>query len=355
MKIKPFLLSICFFGALLTHAQSTPSCVPHNGLQGYWPLDNIHQGNDSWSNIPGSVYGVTLATDRFGASNAAYYFNGISDSIVTTYPGVLGTHARAVSFWAKTPGANPAAGMYAVTWGSNSIGERYGCSIDFPSGCTSAGGAYCSAVHPQLGSGTSDNSWHHYVFQFSGISPNNTLGSVEIYQDAKLVAPTIPSSVPGSYSLLENTVLNTVNPGGYDVRFGKVNYFANESLLQGYLDDIGIWDRMLDTCEIKKLYNCQAQCNKEFTGIASLASDINWAIDFFPNPASDYVTVHSTLENQDLTVSIYNVSGQLFLSRSIDTKTDGRIDISMLHEGIYMMEVQGKGRPSLWKKLTVSK
>lgn len=253
MKSKSFLLFTFLTWVIFTKAQFTPSCVPHNGLQAYWPLDIAYTGNDSWAGTPGTVYGASLAPDRFGNPNRAYYFNGTTDSIITLYAGVLGAQARAVSFWAKSAGASPAVGMYAVTWGSSNPGERFGCGIDYPSGCTSAGAAYCTAAHPMLGTGTSNNAWHHYVFQFSGIAPNNTVGSIQIYQDAVLVGPTTPSTTPGSSSVDEGTIINTMNTGGFNVRFGKANYPMTQSLLTGYLDDIGIWDRMLDTCEIKRL------------------------------------------------------------------------------------------------------
>lgn len=327
MKSKLAAILVFLLCRLMVIAQFTPSCVPHNNLRGYWPLDATHQGNDSWANMPGIVYGATLTTDRFGTPNAAYYFNGLTDSIVTSYAGVLGTQARAVSFWAKTAGANPAAGMYAVTWGSNNQGERYGCSIDFPTGCTSAGGAFCSAVHPQLGSGTSDNKWHHYVFQFSGVSPNNTLGSVEIYQDAKLVGPTIPSTVPGSFSLMENTVLNTTNNGSNNVRFAKVNYAPNESLLQGALDDIGIWDRMLDTCEIKKLYNCQAKCSKEVNTTAVFIDAEEDILKIFPNPSAGIFYVKNI---SDMRFVVMDVFGKV-----VAQGQGGSIDLSAQPAGVY--------------------
>src|SRR4249920_1922327 len=78
-----------------------PGYVPTNGLTGYWPFTN--NANDLTVNAyNGTVNGASLTTDRFGSVNSAYSFNGTSDFISTPYAGILGSNARAVSFWAKT-------------------------------------------------------------------------------------------------------------------------------------------------------------------------------------------------------------------------------------------------------------
>ena len=56
---------------LLGNAQS----VPTNGLVAFYPFDG--NANDVSGNaIHGTATGVTLTTDRFGRSNAAYQFSG---------------------------------------------------------------------------------------------------------------------------------------------------------------------------------------------------------------------------------------------------------------------------------------
>jgi len=249
MKTKILILTMFVLSRIGLFAQ-IPGYVPTSGLQGFWPFTG--NANDIAGNsYNGTVNGATIGTDRYGNPNTAYCFNGTSDYIVTSYAGILGSNPRAVSFWAKTPGNGGTIGMYPVTWGGNNAGERYGCSLDYPANCTAAGGAICTAAHAN--SGSSDNNWHHYVFQFSGTSPNNTVADVQIYQDAVL----IPLG-PGGSGL--TTPLITVNGGGYNVQFGKTNYSSNYSWFLGCLDEVGIWNRTLTLCEIYDLYNGAVGC-----------------------------------------------------------------------------------------------
>jgi hypothetical protein len=57
-----------------------PSYVPTNGLVGYWPF-NGNANDVSGNGNNGVVSGATLTTDRFGAANKAYSFNGSSNFI----------------------------------------------------------------------------------------------------------------------------------------------------------------------------------------------------------------------------------------------------------------------------------
>lgn len=49
----------------------------------------------------GVVHGATLTTDRFGAPENAYRFDGVDDEIVVSPPPVLGLDAMSVSVWAR--------------------------------------------------------------------------------------------------------------------------------------------------------------------------------------------------------------------------------------------------------------
>ena len=57
-----------------------PSYVPINGLVGYWPFCG-NANDESGNGNNGVVNGATLTADRFGSSNSAYNFDGISQFI----------------------------------------------------------------------------------------------------------------------------------------------------------------------------------------------------------------------------------------------------------------------------------
>lgn len=76
MKSFSGLVVILFvLGVCQTQAQ-----IPSNGLLAYYPFNG--NANDSSGNgHHGIVYGATLTADRFGDTNSAYYFDGLSNRI----------------------------------------------------------------------------------------------------------------------------------------------------------------------------------------------------------------------------------------------------------------------------------
>ncbi|MEY4127623.1 MAG: hypothetical protein RL737_1812, partial [Bacteroidota bacterium] len=76
-----------------------------NGLVGYWPFcGNANDASGNGNN--GTVNGATLTTDRFGAANNAYSFDGVDDFIQTSFYGISGSNSRTLNFWAQTTGSN---------------------------------------------------------------------------------------------------------------------------------------------------------------------------------------------------------------------------------------------------------
>lgn len=53
---------------------------PTNGLVAYYPM-NGNANDESGNAYNGTVAGAVLTTDRFGAANRAYSFDGVNDSI----------------------------------------------------------------------------------------------------------------------------------------------------------------------------------------------------------------------------------------------------------------------------------
>jgi hypothetical protein len=59
----------------------TFSQIPTNGLVRYWPF-NGNANDESGNGNNGTVNGATLIEDRFGNSNSAYRFGGVSSNIL---------------------------------------------------------------------------------------------------------------------------------------------------------------------------------------------------------------------------------------------------------------------------------
>ena len=247
MKKNPITLIFTFLlsSATLTMAQ-IPSYVPTNGLQGWWPF-NCNANDESGNGHHGTVTGATLTTDRFGAANSAYNFNGAS-RIVTNYAGVLGTSSRSISFWYNFNTINNSndlwilvgyggagqcgGGFDCISWNgvNNDIGDDIRCSV---------------AIYNTNG-GT--NIWHHYVATYD-ISFGIYTQNVKIYDNGVLqIIPNITGLV-----IALNTVQNPLLQFGGD---GNVPNYMN-----GKLDDIGFWNRVLTQSEITALYNASAGVN----------------------------------------------------------------------------------------------
>ena len=82
LNTKPiYLTAVALLGlSTLGIAQTVPAYVPTDGLVGWWPF-NGNANDESGNNNHGIVNGATLSTDRFGQTNKAYNFNGLTSYI----------------------------------------------------------------------------------------------------------------------------------------------------------------------------------------------------------------------------------------------------------------------------------
>jgi gliding motility-associated-like protein len=237
--MKKQLQKITFFSALLLSAGTTvfgqiPSYVPTNGLVGWWPF-NGNANDESGNGNNGTVNGATLTTDRFGNTNAAYYFSSsgcatridanvnttsiqtgltISVWLMNVGNGCLGP--RILEFW---PGSN---GPGMAQWGTDYSQGLWGL------GSLTSTGFSCSAAIPM----SANNVWAHLVYTNNG-------NQGKFYKNGVLIA----------------TVNSTGNPIlASSAAFGRMNHPAYDAY-NGKLDDIGIWNRALSDCEVAGLFN----------------------------------------------------------------------------------------------------
>ncbi len=229
---KTIILLITAFCSLSAVAQTVPSYVPTNGLVSWWPF-NGNANDESGNGNNGTVNGATLTTDRNGNSNSAYYFSssscatridvnvnttsiqsGLTISIWVMKAGNGCIGPRFLEFW---PGSD---GPGISQWGwDNSNAAAFGC-------ITSTGAIITSSF-----TAVSINTWTHLVYTNDGLFGR-------FYQDGVLI----------------NTIASSGNPilSG-NAAFGRMNHPANDAF-NGKLDDIGLWNRALSSCEVHQLY-----------------------------------------------------------------------------------------------------
>jgi hypothetical protein len=247
MKKIILLASLAF--SINAFAQ-VPSYVPTNGLVGWWPFSgNANDGSTNGYN--GTVNGATLTSDRFGNSNKAYNFDGIDDSISTSFNGILGQNPRSISFWART---NSITEMTPIIYGSNNLGERYNATFNYVSQGLAIGTGN-SAITYNTQSSIADNNWHHYTYVLQQLS-SPTTEDFQLFQDGVLL--NVPNHLYNSTSLINTTI-------GYPLIFGGTTAPGNLNVFfNGDLDDIGMWNRALSAQEISDLYNSNP-CSNELS------------------------------------------------------------------------------------------
>ena len=221
---------------LVSLPPSGPPTVPTNGLVAYYPFSG--NANDASGNgAHGTNYHAMLTTDRFGNSNAAYYFNATNLSgIVANVRGLpTGGEPRTFSLWYRTDwqtaapshtgyffgyGATPSAagwfGLRALSFDWISLNLLYGQWI-------------ATAVP------TADSRWHHLALVFANGYPN-------LYIDGETRAWQ-------SYPPL-GTVVNSGEDSLHIGSYGS-EYF------DGILDEFRAYNRALSGQEIHALYQAE--------------------------------------------------------------------------------------------------
>jgi hypothetical protein len=239
-KLKKLFLILTLSSGLTTSAQTIPNYVPTAGLVGWWPFSGNANDLSGYGNN-GTVFGPTLTSDRFGANNSAYKFNlnyiKVNNNTLFDF-----TNTMTINAWYKVSGnANSGSlNMYIVakhlagtTQSSYCLYNNNNC------GPTVYMTDMSSLIYYLRNSTFCDTlNWHMLT-----MSLDNT--NLKMYLDGNTFSvTTAPLSI-------KQTTLPLV--------FGGANNSSslNDILptMLGNIDDIGLWNRALTDCEVKKLYN----------------------------------------------------------------------------------------------------
>ena len=218
--------------------------MPTNGLVGWWPF-NGNANDESINTNDGTVNGATLTTDRFGAVDSAYSFDGVDDWI-----GVL--HNASIDF---------------------DIAQEYTISLwmNVSSGTTNIGDAICkwdnsTIQYPyKVMSLTTGTGFNVAASRYSGGVPQNNT-NIQIFTSSELPFDSFQNIVlkftptTGITMYINGVDIGTSNldvltsvATSFDLYFGKRGA-SSTRFFNGSLDDIGIWNRSLNDCEITELY-----------------------------------------------------------------------------------------------------
>lgn len=243
MKTLTLILSVIFLTSFC-YAQ-----IPTNGLVAYYPFNG--NANDASSNAyNGIVYGATLTTDRFGAQNSAYSFDGVNDYItLSSYASNFNFQQPAsISFWVKSNVDD----VHAIFSVSDANGDS-ACTIVIGNNSTSSLTnelivvSYRSRLTDYYIAGYTttnrnmlfDNNWHNITCVFDGVS-------TKIYLDNNLLSLTC------NYGTNNGHYGNISNPTRALV--GTRYVYGNGVFHSGSIDDLLVYNRVLNSTEITAIY-----------------------------------------------------------------------------------------------------
>jgi len=330
VRKKLLLTAVAAIGvANTTIAQTVPSYVPSNGLVGWWPF-NGNANDESGNGNNGAVNGATLTVDRFGNANKAFSFNGVNQYITSNCPNIpIGNNSRTISFWmnVRTNIGNLFNHYTGVSWGEHVTSRLNDIYIYSSINGNANTLRYCGNFDDLDGKvNINNNQWHFYLATYDG---NNA----QIYFDGVLINSGFFSNWNTTYATL---------------------YFGWDKLPEGYLngkmDDIGIWNRVLNQKEITDLYNggiCYQhvtvtdtlRINTTITGFNPVTYQNS--IKIWPNPTKDHITIDNgniaNLTGHQIKIS--NALGQQVFQSAINQK-QFYVDMSSWGgHGIYFVNI----------------
>jgi len=313
MKKHLLLLTITLISLGFSVQAQIPSYVPTTGLVGWYPLDgnandlSVNANNGMF--VPG--YEPTVTTDRFGNANSAYQFDGIDDYIwvpgapFTTYPSTI-------SAWVYIEHVLKS---YIVGLGEIGSSDLNKLSIysTYSEGLrVGSDGAW---YYQSDSAYTSTNTWINITITFENvIGPTFYINGVnydDIYSEAYIFGSIFP---------LNNTGFN----------IGKHTGTGSSKYMKGKIDDLGFWNRALDTTEIQALFT--------MVGVEEISNSLK--VSVYPNPAADFITISSTQSLSEQEYKIFDPSGKV-VKTGVLQSNENRIDISNFSNGLYLLFVNG--------------
>jgi len=123
----------------------------------------------------------------------------------------------------------------------------------------------------------------------------------------------------------------------------------SDPLFNGYIDEFSVYNYALSANEVAQISGTLAN------GISGVASDSNSGLSLWPMPANDVLNISFTAENSNSlsSLTVYNASGRLVLSRDITSTAATELRVSDLPSGIYLLKLT-TGKATMMKKFIVN-
>ena len=215
----------------------------NSGLIAYYPF-NGNADDESGNGHDGTTINATLANDRFGDENSAYYFDGYSNYITTTNN--IGSYRDfSISVWYKLDNRS---GRYEIIQTKNGLLIYHGTNDEFQLNIQKQrdGGLYSSwsggydYFFPSSNINCPLTDWIHFVYV---VSDDNT---AELYANGSLV------------DIGTSTYYSIAQTGDYEQLFIGCRFGSNNNMyhdyFSGWIDDVRIYNRALTAAEVAELW-----------------------------------------------------------------------------------------------------
>ena len=220
--------------------------LPSAGLLLYYPFDSDEGAtvsDASGNNRDGTLTGATWSNN--GPYGGAMYFDNLGDLIETSDVGLpSGSSHRSFSWWFKLDHLETELQTYMMWYGTAACNQYNELVVDWRSNRHQMGYAYGCAVFNSSAKIDQPNCWYHAVLTYEAGNYTWYLNGVETSGNSEL------GNNPPS------TILN----GTLKIGVNSVN-----KPLNGYLDEIRIYDRALTPIEVTQLHQGSAVYSDVFT------------------------------------------------------------------------------------------
>ncbi|MBK6396682.1 MAG: LamG domain-containing protein [Bacteroidetes bacterium] len=216
--------------------------IPTNGLVGYWPFDG--NANDlSGNNLHGTVNGSTPISDRFGKTNSAYHFNGVSDFIEVSNDTLLNLPIMSVSVWMRKQSVN---NQYEEILSKESASPNRNVNYKFQINTVNEMTFYAASDSAAALDNCANTTftlanWNHFVGIYDGTN-------VKMYMNDTLISNICHPS-HAFYPSITN---------GESLTFGRLSIFdpvvSSWMFYEGDIDDIRLYNRVVDSSEVHALF-----------------------------------------------------------------------------------------------------
>lgn len=254
----------------------------------------------------GTVNGATLTTDRCGNSNAAYYFDGINDNITVSNVG-KGLNNFSYSIWVYAS-VIPGEGMYTYPFclGNSDISHNIALCNNSMKGWSAGSSNDGTPVLSLLSMGSQINrfKWYHLVL-------------IRDASNLKLYVNGVLNTNDVSYDGFNksNGGKDASYPDNCSVYIGSRGYLS-QFFFNGKIDDIRIYNRVINDDEIDSLFNEQG-CQLTSLNTVKKEMEIESSLDVFPNPNNGDFNLTFNHPSQNSYIKLIDINGKTIYNESI--------------------------------------